>query len=292
MPLDNRDVRSMGRAVTMAFLRGLQGKTPETYNEFATTINMNTKTVEGPIAGTVGPLREWKGARQYKEVMRTVTSLTAKKYEKTITIPREDLEDDNIGVHLPAMEMLGVQARMWPDQQVFAALEANGAAHDGVAFFSASHPEGSGVASNYTAGANPAWYLFDNSQPMKAMVWGLRKAPEFTQRQNPEDPHVFERDEYIWGVRARGAAGYGFWQTAYKSKATLDAANFEAAVAAMRTRRDDEGETLNIMPLLLVVPSVLRFDAQRLFGRSTIDGTENIHQGAIRWIDSPRLTGA
>jgi phage major head subunit gpT-like protein len=27
----------------------------------------------------------------------------------------------------------------------------------------------------------------------------------------PDDENVFKRDEFLYGVRARGAAGYGLW---------------------------------------------------------------------------------
>lgn len=296
MAITRNDIRSMGVAVTAAFLRGLQGKTPPLFERFTSKVNMTTKTLEAPIAGAVGPLREWRGSRIYQNVMRDAMSFTAKKYEKTITIQREDLEDDNIGVYMPSIQQLGVQVRMWPDQLVFKALEANGNGYDGVPFFSASHPvivNGSSLtASNYQAGSDPAWYLFDTNQGMGPMIFGERIAPEIVARQDSDDPHVFDRDEYVWGVRARGVATYGLWQAAFKSKATLTAANFEAAVTSMRSRVDEEGESLNLEPNLLVVGIGGQFDALRMFGRSALaTGEENILQNAIQWVSSARLTG-
>ncbi len=56
-----------------------------------------------------------------------------------------------------------------------------------------------------------AWYLFDVSMPVRALVWQLRKAPMMTQRFAETDPAVFERDVYQYGVRARGVPTYGLW---------------------------------------------------------------------------------
>lgn len=54
------------------------------------------------------------------------------------------------------------------------------------------------------------WYLADRSGSMP-LIFQMRYAPDFVPRYNPSDPNVFERDEFEYGIRARGAAGYGLW---------------------------------------------------------------------------------
>lgn len=54
------------------------------------------------------------------------------------------------------------------------------------------------------------WYLADTSKPVKPFVWALREAPSFAMRVDPRDPVVFDRNEYLFGARARGEAGFGF----------------------------------------------------------------------------------
>lgn len=287
------DLRTFNVAVNAAFKTALQGKTAQKYAEFTTVIPMSGKEVEFPIAGTVGPLREWKGSRIIKSVIRNSYRIKNKKFEKTISIPVEDQEDDNLDVYMPAINMLAYQCAAWRDQQVFKALEANGKAYDDVAFFATTHQEGGVNVSNFAAGANPAYYVFDLSKPVKPLLWGERLAPKITPKTAPTDDNVFDKDEFLWGARARGGAGYGLWQGAYKSKTALDAANFEAIVTAMRMRKDDEGESLDIEPMILLVPPQLEFDAKRLFGRSILNsGEENIHEGGIKWMVCNRLTGA
>ncbi len=55
------------------------------------------------------------------------------------------------------------------------------------------------------------WYAFDNRWPIKALIWQLRQAPEFTYLVNPTDQTVFSNDQYTYGIRARGIGGYGLW---------------------------------------------------------------------------------
>ena len=64
----------------------------------------------------------------------------------------------------------------------------------------------------------------------------------------PDDEGVFTRAEYRYGTDGRCNVGVGFWQMAFGSKATLDAANFNAAYAAMGAFKDEAGEPLGVMP--------------------------------------------
>lgn len=55
------------------------------------------------------------------------------------------------------------------------------------------------------------WYLSDQSKFVKPFIWQLREAPNTTYQNNPNDESVFMLNEYRYGVRARGAAGFGLW---------------------------------------------------------------------------------
>ena len=46
---------------------------------------------------------------------------------------------------------------------------------------------------------------------MPPVIATPRTAPEFTALTKPDDENVFKRDEFLYGVRARGAAGLGPW---------------------------------------------------------------------------------
>src|SRR3990167_5120804 len=60
-------------------------------------------------------------------------------------------------------------------------------------------------------GADATWYLMDTSRIVKPLIFQERVGPEFQSFTNPSDPNVFHLDEYLFGVRARGVAGYGPW---------------------------------------------------------------------------------
>lgn len=63
------------------------------------------------------------------------------------------------------------------------------------------------------------WYLVDASKAVKPFVWQNRMSPVLTSLTNPSDPNVFSQKKFIWGVDARGAAGYSLWFLAQKNTA-------------------------------------------------------------------------
>jgi phage major head subunit gpT-like protein len=65
-------------------------------------------------------------------------------------------------------------------------------------------------------GDDTTWYLMDTSKPVKPFLWQQRKAPEFTYLNNPNDMPVFKRNEFEFGVHARGAMAYALWFLAAK----------------------------------------------------------------------------
>ena len=65
-----------------------------------------------------------------------------------------------------------------------------------------------------------AWFLVDNTKPVKPFVYQLRKKPVFVSQTNMDSPSVFMEGVFYFGAESRGAAGYGFWQTVYGSTGT------------------------------------------------------------------------
>jgi phage major head subunit gpT-like protein len=64
-------------------------------------------------------------------------------------------------------------------------------------------------------GDDTGWYLFATARAVKPLVFQRRIAPQFAQKTAPNDEGVFYQDQIVYGVRARGAAGYGpFWLAA------------------------------------------------------------------------------
>lgn len=63
-----------------------------------------------------------------------------------------------------------------------------------------------------------AWYLLDNSKPIKPFLWWQRQAPEFTYMNKPDDANVFFNRQFLFGVDARGVADVTLPFLALKSK--------------------------------------------------------------------------
>ena len=65
--------------------------------------------------------------------------------------------------------------------------------------------------------APTTWYLLDNSGMVRPFVVQVRQAPNFVYLNNPSDPNVFWRKEYIFGVDSRSAYDVSLWFLALKS---------------------------------------------------------------------------
>jgi phage major head subunit gpT-like protein len=285
-----------------AFQNALGGARTQ-FQMFAMLVQSSTRAEVHAWLDEVDELREWIGPRQLENLAARAITIENKKYERTIAVKREDIEDDRLGVFVPRLEMLARAAALWPDKLVVDALIAGGSAlcYDGQYFFDTDHPvdpenpdTGSGniqsnlhtstalTAANYkivrakamvikarnrvpmgilpnllivppaleaaakeivqaqeisgttntmagtadvlviprlSASSDTTWYLADSSRPVKPLFFQQRFAPELVSQTDPEAANVFELDEYRYGVRARGAAGYGLWQLIHKCTA-------------------------------------------------------------------------
>jgi phage major head subunit gpT-like protein len=121
-------------------------------------------------------------------------------------------------------------------------------------------------------------------------VFQRRRDYDFTSKEDGKtSDHVFMRDQYLYGVDARVAAGFGFWQMAYGSKADLTAANLRAAYTAMTNFTDDEGRKLNIKPTHLIVGNNNHFKARDILMSEQVNGTTNVDRNLVALMHAPML---
>ena len=95
-------------------------------------------------------MREWLGERQIRQLEASNYLVTNRKFEATIAVQRDDIEDDQLGIYGNQARMAGYSAGQFPDELVFGLL-ANGFArtcHDGQFFFDTDHPVGDAQVSN------------------------------------------------------------------------------------------------------------------------------------------------
>ena len=196
---------------------------------------------------------------------------------QTISVPRNDVEDDQYGIFAPMFTEMGRSAAEFPDELIFGLLSAGFTTdcYGGQFFFDTDHPVGNGeqapvAVSNFQGGSGEPWFLLDCSRPLKPMIFQERRQLDNLVRKDDErDDNVFWRKEYVYGSDGRCNAGFGLWQLAYASKEELNAENYEAARKAMMTLRGDEGRPLGVRPDTLVCGPDLEGAAMRLLNNGT-----------------------
>lgn len=268
------------------------------YQQIATIINSQTSQETYAWLGQYPKLREWIGDRQLKNLSASGYVLVNRKFESSVSVPRDAIDDDQYGIYSPLFREMGYAAKVHPDELIFALLAAGNTTlcYDGKNFFDTTHPVGSGTVSNYGGGAGAMWALLDTRRPLKPFIFQKRRDYELKQMTDGKDEAVFMRDEYRYGIDARVNVGFGFWQQAYGSKATLDTAAFNTAMAAMMAFKSDEDRPLGIMPNLLVCGPSNRAAALQVVKTDTIPSTAgtasqtNINKDAVDVLVVPWLT--
>lgn len=269
--------------------------TPVFWEKIATKVGSKTRANTYGWKAMQTRMREWIGPRVAQNLSERLFSIVNRKFEATIELNRDDIEDDNLGV-FQSMDLpdLAEGARKHPDQLLIETIQGNPTGFDGVSFFNTAHPTnfGAGTYSNDFTGAtavldqtgfnnvrstmmtytgengnplsvnprllivppqlelkakvlmssatyavpgasgglsatvdNPlqgmaevlvipelgnqpkVWYLADVSRAVKPFVFQERDPVELVQRDNLQDPKVFEQDVFTYGTRCRDNVG-------------------------------------------------------------------------------------
>jgi phage major head subunit gpT-like protein len=290
-------LQALYTAVNTAYQQGREMYTP-TWEQVATLVPSTSSQESYEWLGEFTRLREWIGERQINRMKMYDYTLKNKKYEGTEGIPADRIEDDNYGVLMPKFQDMGYAAVTHPDELVFALLAAGFATtcYDGQYFFDTDHPviDENGVAqsvSNMQAGGGNPWFLLDANRPLKPLIFQRRRDYRLQAKTDAgTSDHVFMADEYLYGVDARVNVGFGFWQQAFGSKATLDETNFDAAFDAMGALKSDKGRPLGIMPSILVCGSSNRSKANAVLKAKTkANGADNTNYEAVKLLVVPWL---
>jgi phage major head subunit gpT-like protein len=297
MPINTSNIALLFQGFKGAFNKGLQGAKTH-FRDLAMVVPSSTREEKYGWLGQFPKLREWIGDRHVTGLVMHDYAIRNKKFELTIAVQREDIEDDQYGVYAPLMEEMGRSVAEHPDEIIFSLLSQGFTmlGYDGQPFFDAAHPikdhETGAItsASNFQDGVATPWFLLDTSRAIKPLVWQERVPFTFQSLVQDTDEHVFKRDEYLYGIRGRANAGFALWQLAFGSKAALDTANYTAARVAMMSLRGDEGRPLGITPNLLVVPPALEEAALGiLVAERTASDATNVWKGSAGLIIVPWL---
>lgn len=248
-----------------------------------------------PWLGTLPSMQKWAGDRIIRNLKAHKYSIENEKFEMTIAVKRDDIEDDQVGIYGPMFRDMGAQAGLHPNQLVFGALKKGHelACYDGQYFFDTDHPvSGKSVSNSITAssGAVEPWFLMCTTRPVKPMIFQKRREYELKRKDAPNDDNVFMRDEYLYGVDARVNVGFGLWQCAIRSTKPLTNESYAEARAAMMGFTNDAGDPLGLVPNLLVVPPMHESAARKVVVAAlTTGGATNEWAGSAELLVSPWL---
>ncbi|HDL5810277.1 TPA: Mu-like prophage major head subunit gpT family protein [Mannheimia haemolytica] len=294
-------LKALDTAFRKEFSAGLKVLEPQ-WGTVAMKVSSSTATNTYAWLGQFPKMQEWVGDRQIKNMQAQGMTIENKLFESTVAVPRTAIEDDQVGLFTPMVKQAAQSAAELPDDLVFSLLKKGKTTlcYDGQNFFDTDHPvyqnvDGTGTSktqSNITTGSasgKPAFYVLDDSQAIKPLIWQERTTPEIETKFDPsESDHVFMKDQYLWSVRARGNAGFGFWQLIHRVEdSELNSETLEKVLTAMRTLKGDGDKQLNIRPTTLLVPPSLEFAARKLLEAELIDGTTNTLKGVLKVVVNP-----
>lgn len=296
----------MARIVTQALLDGLRTTFDASFKKGQTSAPIVGDILSTPVPSTtaintygfLGDLptfRKWIGEKRAAQVRELAYQLLNDDYEATMGIPKKQIEDDEIGLYPALFEGWGREGKQWMDRLRFQAL-AEGHTRkcfDGQYFFDTDHPSYDAADSTWSNTDNTnegeAWYLVDLSQPLKPLIAQERKAPFFWWINSLQDSKVAETGVFPAFGEARGAVGYTMPWLAYRSKKTLNPANYVAARDAMKGFKDHNGDPRGIRPTHLIAGVSNQQRAKDTFKANLAGGESNTLAGEVIIVEADRL---
>ena len=140
------------KSFSTIFMESMMGATAR-WTSRAGEISMTTRLQNINWLGRAPAMREWLDSKQSEQLRGFDFALATKDWESTIEVDRNDIEDDTFRLYKPAIQMLGIRAKQFPDKRLSQIRVANGACYDTKALYAIDHEEGhSGQQSNLLTG--------------------------------------------------------------------------------------------------------------------------------------------
>lgn len=124
-----------------AVVQNAMERTDVWYTGVATTIPSTSREEVLSFMERTPVMREWKGPRIAHSLAAQAFRAKNKKFELTVKISRDDLEDSKIALYAAAVSDFGESLKKWPDQQMAGAMQAGKTVKcfDGKFFYAADH---------------------------------------------------------------------------------------------------------------------------------------------------------
>ena len=149
MIVNQANLHGLTISYSTAFNKSFDAVKPN-YQNVATVVPSSTGEQDYKWLGQIPDMREWIGEREIQSLAAYDYSIKNKKFETTIGVPRDAIEDDKYGVYAPLFSNMGESAALHPDKLVFGAMMNGFTAlcYDGKPFFAEDHQVGDVTYSN------------------------------------------------------------------------------------------------------------------------------------------------
>lgn len=149
MIINPQNMRGIYVAYNTLFNKAFAAAVP-LYEKIATIVPSTTESEIYAWLGDIPGMREWVGEREIQNLTGSDYTIKNKKFELTVGVPRDAVEDDKLGLYNTNIQMLGESCAMHPDKLVFGLLKDGFTlkCYDGEPFFSDKHKVGKKAASN------------------------------------------------------------------------------------------------------------------------------------------------
>lgn len=283
MIINSANLAALRTGYSTAMQRGQQQAAKPQAQRIISRVPSTQKEQKYGWLGKLPDVREWVGPRVVQNIAEHDYAIKEKPWELTVGVDRDDIETDNLGHYSLLFEQIGESTISKPERLVWDLLKAGftTACYDGQYFFDTDHPvldedgEPQSVA-NTDGGAGTPWFLLDVSRVIKPIILQVRKDfGQLVAKDRETDDNVFSENEYVYGVDARMNVGYSFWQLAWGSKQTLDAAHYATGRAALGSMKGDYGRPLGTQGNLLIVPPSLESAGRKILNSELAAGGES-----------------
>ena len=300
-PITQAQIDALNTTIKARFNAGLALKKDE-WRKVAKLVSSDGKSNTYEWLSSFPAFKEWVGSRTHKVAKETAFTVSNRKFENTLDIPVEAIEDDNYGMYGDVAQSYGESVFDLQNDLVFGKIASgfSTVCYDGQFFFDTDHPvypneDGTGVAttvSNMQAGTGEPWVLLCTARAPQPFYLQERIKPQLIARTSAvTSDHSFDNDVISYGGRWRGEGVCGFWQLAFGSKAELTEANFTANFKAMMKFKGDGDRKLGLIPNLLVVgPDNMGAAEDILKAVNKANGASNTNYGKVELFVSPWMT--
>lgn len=153
MDINSVNLAALQKNYSTAFQQGLSFVPPTSidflFRDFPSTTAANFYAWMEQIPG----FREWVGDRVFKNVRSQKFEILNRDWEDSVSMGRNEIEDDNYGVYTPLVQMMGEAWMLKKYQLVIAVLTGNPQCFTGKAIFADDHPYGDNIVDNVVANA-------------------------------------------------------------------------------------------------------------------------------------------